>query len=117
MQQPEETAAKTETEGLRDLGFVAQRRVVELQLLQRFAQRLILVRFHRIQPGEYLRLDFLEARQGLARRSFEQRHRIADLGGLQFLDPRDDVPDFASAQGVAGYRLGSKHSDLFAEVR
>jgi hypothetical protein len=49
-------------------------------------------------------------------RPVNQGHRIADLGGLQFLDPGDDVTDLAGAQRVAGHRLRGEHADLFAEV-
>jgi hypothetical protein len=48
VQQPEEAAAEAEAERRRRLGLVLQRRVVELQLLQRVAQQLVLLRVRRI---------------------------------------------------------------------
>ena len=66
VQQAEKAAAEAEAERLRDFRLVMQRGVVELELLQRLAQRVVLVGFDRIQPGEHLRLDLLEARQGRA---------------------------------------------------
>ena len=116
MQQAEKPAAKAETERLRNLGLVAQRRIVQLEFLERLAQGIVLVRLDRIESGEDLRLDFLEPRQGLAGRPVQQGQRIADLGRLQFLDSRDHVTDLASAQGVTRHRLGGEHADLFAEV-
>jgi hypothetical protein len=68
VQQAEEAAAEAEAERLRGLRLVVERGVVEVQLLQRLAQRLVLVGLDRIKAGEDLRLDFLEAGQRLRRR-------------------------------------------------
>ena len=62
VQQAEEAAAEAEAERLADLGLVAQRRVVELELLERVAQLVVLARLGRVEAGEDLRLDLLEAR-------------------------------------------------------
>ncbi len=43
----------------------------ELQLFERVAQRVVLVRFDRIETGEHLRLHFLEARQRLGSRTIQ----------------------------------------------
>ena len=59
---PEEAAAEAEAQRLRHLGLVVQRRVVQLELVERVAQRLVLVRLDRIEAGEHLRLHVLEAR-------------------------------------------------------
>ena len=67
VQQAEEAAAKAEAERLAHLGLVAQRRVVELELLERVAQLVVLARLGRVEAGEDLRLDFLEAGQRLGR--------------------------------------------------
>ena len=68
VQQAEEAAAEAEAERLRHFRLVLQRGVVQLQLFQRVAQRVVLVRLDREQAGEHLRLHFLEARQRLGRR-------------------------------------------------
>jgi hypothetical protein len=65
VQQAEEAAAEAEAQRLAHLGLVVQRGVVELELLQRVAQRVVLAGFGRVQAGEHLRLDFLEAGQRL----------------------------------------------------
>ena len=67
VQQAEKAAAEAEAERLRDFRLVVQRGVVQVQLLQRLAHRLVLVRFDRIEAGEDLRLDFLESGQRLPR--------------------------------------------------
>ena len=96
VQQAEEAAAEAEAQRLRDFGLVVQRRVVQVQLLERVAQRLVLVGFHRVEAGEYLRLDFLEARAAALRRGVRPRgQRVADLGGARFLDAGDDEADLA----------------------
>src|SRR5207245_7205212 len=52
VQQAEEPAAKAETERDRRLRLVVQRRVVELQLRERVAQLLELLRVGRVQSAE-----------------------------------------------------------------
>src|SRR5690606_3110141 len=64
---PEEAAAETETERLRYFGLVAQRGIVELQLLERIAHRVELAGFDRIEPGEDRGLDLAEAGHRLPR--------------------------------------------------
>ena len=51
----------------RHLGLVVQRGIVELELFERVAQRVVLAGLGRIETGEHLRLDFLETRQRLGR--------------------------------------------------
>ena len=116
VQQAEEAAAEAEAERLRDFGLVVQRRVVQLQLFERVAQRLVLVRFDRIEPGEHLRLDVLEPGQRRRRRARRERHRIAHLGGVDLLDAGDDEADFARRQRFARDRLRREHADLLAVV-
>ncbi len=114
VQQAQEAAAKAEAQRLAYFGFVVQGRVVELELFQRIAQRVVLVGLRRVQPGENLRLDFLETGQRLGRRGrraaragLDQRHGVADLGGLEFLDAGDDeahLPGLERVPRLAGRR-------------
>ena len=67
VQQAQETAAESEAERHRILRLEAEGAVVQPQFFQRLAQAAVLVRFHRIQPGEHHRLHFLEAGQRLGR--------------------------------------------------
>ena len=57
VEQAEEAAAEAEAERLRGLGLVGERRVVELQLLERVAQLLVVVGVGREEAGEHHRLD------------------------------------------------------------
>src|SRR5258706_2918423 len=85
VQQAQEAAAEAEAQRLRGLGLVAQARIVQLQLLQRIAQRLVLVRFDGGEAREHLRLDLLEAGQRLGRGIVREGPRVAHLRLLQFL--------------------------------
>ncbi len=116
VQQAEEAAAEAEAQRLRHFRLVVQRGIVELELLQRVAQGIVLVGFDRIEAGEDLRLDFLEAGQRLGGTPVGRGHRVAHLGGIEFLDAGDDEADLAGAQFAAGHRLRREHADLFAQV-
>src|SRR5258706_12843365 len=94
MQQTEEAATESETKRLRRLRFETQRGIVQLQLFQRLAQRAVIARINRVQAGEYLRLDFLEAGQRLGRGAVGESQGIADKCGLQLLDTGRDQADF-----------------------
>ena len=93
-----------------------QRSVVQLQLGQRLAQRLVLVGLDRKQSGEHLRLHFLETGKrrggGLAR----VRDGVADMRVAQLLDAGDDETDFARRQLVAAARLRREHADLLDQM-
>src|SRR5438132_3168642 len=116
VQETEEAAAEAEAQRLRDLGLVMQRRVVQLQFLQRVAQRFVLVGLDRIQAREDLRLDFLDAGERLRGRSRRERHRVADAGRLELLDAGDDEADIARLELGPRHRLGREYSDLLAVV-
>jgi len=52
VEQTQKAAAKAEIEGLRRLGFIGQRGVVELQALERFFEIGIVFALDRVHPGE-----------------------------------------------------------------
>ena len=116
VQQAEEAAAEAEAQRLRHFRLVVQRGIVQLELFQRVAQRFILVRFHRKQSGEHLRLHFLEAGQRLLRRLAQMGDRIAHLGRFQFLDTGNNESDLACAQAFARLRLGREYADIFGQM-
>ena len=78
VQQAEEAAAEAEAERLRRLRLVEERRVVQLQPLERVAELRVVVGVRREQPGEHHRLDLLVAGHRLARRAPLRRDRVAD---------------------------------------
>ena len=88
VQQAEEAAAEAEAERRRGLRLVRERRVVELELLDRVAELLVVGAVDRVEAGEHHRLDDLEARQRLGAGLGRQRQRVADLGLGDVLDRR-----------------------------
>ena len=72
VQQAQEAAAEAKAQRRRGLGLVDQRGVVELQLFQRVAQRLIVLAVHRIEPGKDHRLGRADSRAA-ARRAGARR--------------------------------------------
>jgi len=107
VQQAQEAAAETETQRLADFRLVVQRGVIELELFERIAQRVVFARLGRVQTGKHLGLDFLEAGQRLGGRAcivgqlLFERDRVAHLGGLQFLDASDDVAHLPCVKRIA----------------
>ena len=62
VQQPEETTAETESKSDGTLRLEKERRIIQPQFFQRLAQAGMLVRVHRVESGEYHRLDLFKAR-------------------------------------------------------
>ena len=77
MQQAEKAAPKAEPERRGHFGLEMQRGVVQLQLLQRIAERLVVVRTNREQTREYARLDLPETGQWSRAGLCIERDRIA----------------------------------------
>ncbi|MCY1235649.1 hypothetical protein D9M72_482720 [compost metagenome] len=116
VQQAEEAAAEAEAQRLRHFRLEHQRGIVQAQLFQRLAQGLVLVGLDRVQAGEHLRLDFLEAGQRRLGLALHGGDGVAHLGRLQFLDAGDDEADLARRQRIAGDRLRRKHAHLLDQV-
>ena len=73
VQQPQEAAAKSKAQRGRDFRLEMQRRIVELQLLQRVAELFVVVGTHGKQARENPRLHLLEARERLLWRDCSPR--------------------------------------------
>src|SRR5580704_10995674 len=95
MQETEESGAETEAERLRILRLADEARIVEAQLLDRIAQRRILIGLGRIEARENHRLQFLETFERLGRRIVGIGERVADAHVLHAADVRDDEADLA----------------------
>ena len=98
VQQAEEAAAEAEAERHRRFRLEEERRVVEAQLLERFAQLGVLMALDRIQPGEHHRLELLEAGERRRRRPRGLGDGVADLRVGHHLDAARDEADFARAR-------------------
>ena len=116
VQQAQEAAAEAEPERDRRLRLEVQRRVVELELLERVAQVRHLDAFVRIQAAVHHRHDRLVAGQRDGGRIVRQRDRVADVHVAQRLDVRDHVADVADRQRLGLAHLRLEHADLGAFV-
>jgi hypothetical protein len=79
-------------------GSVLQRRVVEGQLLQRFAEILEVVGADREQTGVNLRLDAFEAGQHFNVRRGAEGQGVTDRSTVNVFDACDDEAHFAGLQ-------------------
>ena len=95
VQQAEEAAAEAEAQRDRTLRLEEERRIVQPQLLQRFAQQRVLVRVDGVESGEDHRLQLFEAGQRLNRGMIVVGDGVADLGVGDVLDVGDQEADFA----------------------
>ena len=95
VQQAQKATAKTKAQRLGSLRLVSERRVVEPEFFERFAQGLILSGIRRIEAAENHRLHRFKARQRPACRPFVSGDRVADLGFGNFFDTGHHETDFA----------------------
>ncbi len=116
VQQPQESAAKSEPERGGHLGLEMQRRVVELELLQGVAELLVVVGAHREQARENPRLHLLETRQRLLGRIGLQRDGVAHRRAVDLLDPGDDEAHLAGVQRLARHRFRREAAELVDHV-
>src|SRR5262249_9582813 len=113
VQEAEKAAAKAKAQRGRALRFEEERRIVEPQLFQGFAQRRVLVRVHGVEAGEDHGFDFLKTRQRLDGRAGIAGNGVANLGVGHVLDVGDHETDFAGEQLIDLNRLGREHTQSF----
>ena len=97
VQQAQKPASEAESQGKRCFRFIAERRIVQPQFLQRIAQIGVAVAVHRVDAGEDHGLHVLVTRERLVCRTFGVHDGIADLGIRDPLDAGDDAADLARA--------------------
>ncbi len=112
VQQAEEAAPEAEPERPRRLRLVAQRRVVQLQLLERVAQLRVLVGVGREEAREHHRLHVLVAGQRLGRAAPELRERVADAQLRDVLEAGDDVAHLARREVPRRAHAGREEAQL-----
>ena len=116
MQQPQEAAAEAEAQGGTRLGLEMERRIVQPELGERFAQRLELGGIGREQAAEHHRHAGLEARQHFGRGLPIVGDGVAHLAVGDGLDAGDDEADLARTQLGHVLGLGREHADLVEVV-
>lgn len=98
------------------LGLERQRGVVELQLLERGAQILVLVCLDGIYAREDHRLDILEAGDGFGAGAIHRGDSIAHLDVGRGLDARTYISHVARTQLLARLQLEFEYADLVGLV-
>ena len=105
VKQTEVAAAETESERIRGLGLIRERRIVELELLQGRTKVLKFTVVDRVDAGEDHRLDVREARKGVLGGVIPMGDGVADLGICQALDGTDEVADLSSPEHLTVHHL------------
>ena len=116
MEQSEESAAESESEGERAFGLEGERGVVELQLFERGAQVFVLVGLDGIDAGEDHGFYVLESGDRLPGGVCHRGDRIADLDVRRGFDSRADVADVSGADLVAGLHFEFEHAHFVGVV-
>src|SRR6266566_4318889 len=112
VQQTEESAAEAEAQRHRRFGLVMQRRVVKLQLGERVAQLLELVRLRRVQPGEHHRLDVPVSGQERHIPVLGVEHGVAGPRLAHAAHVGHEVPDLARLELLRGLVAELQVADL-----
>ncbi len=112
MQQAEEAAAEAGAEGNARLRLKGERRVVELELLERFAEERVVVGLRWVEAGEDHRLRLAIAGERLRRRRCRVSECVADADVADVFEAGRDVADFACAQATARLGIGDEEADL-----
>ncbi len=89
-----------------------QRRIIEFQFFECFAELLIVVGAHGEQSRKDSRLHLLEALERRLGGVVFQGNGVADRRPVDFLDAGDDESDFPRIQGLPGHRLGRESAEL-----
>jgi len=95
VQHAEEPAAKAVAQRQGGLGLVGERRIIEPQLLEGVAQRLVVRVLDRVEPGEDHRLGVAIARERRGGGARGLGDRLADLRVGDALDRRGQVADLS----------------------
>ena len=91
VQEPQEAAAEAGAQRQGTFRLVHEGRIVQLEFFQGGAEFFELVRLHRIHSGEYHRLHFLEAGDGLRTGVVRVGDCVSHLNFSGVLDARDDI--------------------------
>ena len=97
VQEAEEAAAKAEAESDARLGLVDERGIVELQLLERGLEVLVVVGVDGVETAEDHRFHLPEAGQRLLGATLRPGHGVADAHLRQGLDPATTIPTSPAA--------------------
>ncbi len=115
VQEAEEAAAEAEAERRARLGLVAERGVVEAQLLECRLQRVVLLGVDRVEPGEHHRLHFAETRQRRGSRPHARAVIVSPMRtSSSVLMPAITMPDLAGLERGNAARVRVDHVEVVA---
>ncbi len=111
VEKAQEPAPETEPQGQRAFRLVAERGVVQAELLQCVPEVLVLTAVDRVEAGEDHRLHVLVPREDLGRRSVRLDDCIADPRVLDVPDSPEDVSDLSNAEAFGRDHLEGHRAD------
>ena len=112
VQQAQKAAAEAEAQRIARFGLEFEARVVDRELVERFAQLLEVLAVRRIQAAEDHSLRFVVAGQGSGRLAVGHGHRVADVNVAERLDVADDVADLPGGELLAADAPRRELADL-----
>ena len=112
VEEAEEAAAEPEPERHGALRLVGEARVVEVELLERFAHQRVVLATHRVDAGEDEALGLLVARQRFGGGMGDGRDGVADLRLADVLEAGRDVADLARHEPVDRHELRAEDAQL-----
>ena len=112
VEQPQEPAAEPEPQRDRALGLEREARVVEVQLVECFAQHRVVLATDGIDAGEHEALGRLVPGERRARRSCLRRDGVADLCLADVLETGRDVAHLAGGELLDRHELRSEDAEL-----
>ncbi|CAI8442174.1 MAG: Uncharacterised protein [Cyanobium sp. ARS6] len=116
MQQTEETAAEPEAHGAAGFRLKLQGSIRELQLVERFTQVGVLIRFRWKQPAEHHRLGLGVTGQRFIGRCVQQSDRVTHTGISHGLDRCGQIAHLAGMQLIHLALVGRHHAHFIELV-
>ena len=112
VQQPQEAAAKAESERVGGLGLIREGGIVQREPLERLAQVLVAVGVDREEAAEHHRLHLAVARESLAGAAGASREGVSNAELRHVLEPGDHVADLARVHSCRRRHLRGEEADL-----
>ena len=116
VEQAKESTTEAKAQGNTRLGLERQRRIVQLKLLKRRTQVLVVGGINGIDTGKHHRLHFLETFDGLVARTVDVRDGIAHLHFLCILNTRYNVANLTRREFSLRNHIHLQHTHLIGGV-
>ena len=116
MEQAEESAAETESEGNGAFRLEGQRGIIELELFKRGAEVFKVFSLNWVDSGKDHRLDFLEALNGLFTGAIDMGNSVAHFDFLAGFDSGDDISYVAGGNFLSGLHVKAENTDFVGVI-